>query len=347
MQGSGSGAPSALLLMGKVCGIEPQEKRGIEMRRWKKGIVAGVAAVSLLVGNTTVFPQVMQAASAGAYVRLEDSLADGIYEGTAMVEDEEDAFEAYPLQVTVTVADHMITGVTYSGAEGEHATYMQSAYTGVFDQISNTDDSKLEVDAVSGATRSCEGMVRAVNQALKKGSLAGPKLKSVKQTAKGMEISFGKVADAEQYILYRNGKKYETLTKNHYVDKKAKKNGAKYKYYVTAVVDQRESDPSEVKSGYVLSKNQINILLNGSAGKMTFTWNVNKKASGYQFQYATNPRFSGAKTKTVKDKQGIIATVSNVRVGTTYYIRVRDYKKIGKQTCKGPWSSCKKIRIYR
>lgn len=72
-----------------------------------------------------------------------------------------------------------------------------------------------------------------------------------------------------------------------------------------------------------------------------------KECSGYQLQYATNSRFSGARRMTLK--KGVSQqSVGNLENAATYYVRMRSFKK-GKKNGKAKtyysaWSSKKKVR---
>ncbi len=72
-----------------------------------------------------------------------------------------------------------------------------------------------------------------------------------------------------------------------------------------------------------------------------------KQCSGYQLQYAKNPRFSGAVRVTLK--RGVSQkTVSGLENSTAYYVRMRAFKKVrdhGKvKTYYSAWSKKKKVR---
>ena len=101
---------------------------------------------------------------------------------------------------------------------------------------------------------------------------------------------------------------------------KAKKSGYKTttKSFTVKVVPKRDSIKSITTSGSAIrvkAKTQTGI-------------------TGYQFKYATNSRFKNAVKKNSKSN---ILTI-NTKVGNTYYITVRTYKKIGKTYYYGAWS---------
>ena len=74
-----------------------------------------------------------------------------------------------------------------------------------------------------------------------------------------------------------------------------------------------------------------------SKGKATISW-TKKYGSGYQIQVATDSKFKQDKQsyKTTSYKK-TSTTVSNLKSGKTYYVRVRAYKTYG-NTAYGSWS---------
>ena len=63
---------------------------------------------------------------------------------------------------------------------------------------------------------------------------------------------------------------------------------------------------------------------------------------GYEVQWADNASFSGAKVVTVSDVNKFQATIRDgVRIETTYWARVRTWRKVGGKTYRSAWSSAK------
>lgn len=100
------------------------------------------------------------------------------------------------------------------------------------------------------------------------------------------------------------------------------------------------------KAAVVPFKQNVN-LKKASKQKMKVTWNKIDKAAGYQMQYCTDSKFrSGIKTITIKNNKTAARTISRLKRGKTYYVRVRSYGNIklnGKtNVIYGSWSSVKK-----
>lgn len=84
-----------------------------------------------------------------------------------------------------------------------------------------------------------------------------------------------------------------------------------------------------------------------SASKVTINMKKIDEASGYQITYSTNNAFAATTTSTV-NSNGLAVTLSNLRKGKTYYIKVRAYKldSEGKRVY-GLISSVKKIVVKK
>ena len=84
-----------------------------------------------------------------------------------------------------------------------------------------------------------------------------------------------------------------------------------------------------------------------STKKKTFTttWKKTGGNSGWQVQYSTNKKFrSGVRTVNLKANNTKL-TVRKLKSRKNYYVRIRSYKKVRKQTWYSGWSSVKKVRI--
>ncbi len=91
-----------------------------------------------------------------------------------------------------------------------------------------------------------------------------------------------------------------------------------------------------------------------SARKKGFTVKLKKRTkqvTGYQVQYATNKRFQGAKTVTIKKYKTTSKTISGLKAGKKYYVRARTYKKVkisGKyKRIYAGWSKVKAVRTRK
>lgn len=178
--------------------------------------------------------------------------------------------------------------------------------------------------------------------------IATPVFKSVENTPSGTKISWKKVSQADGYKLFCRVKgdgKWEivaNLKGTSYTDKKAKSNGKTYQYKVYALSDSVLSNPSGIRTNCYLSGPTITGAKSGKPGQITVKWKMNKKAEGYQIQYATKKDFSDGRKVNVSGGKSVKKTISKLKKNKKYYIRLRSYVRSSGEYFS-PWS--KKIRI--
>ena len=94
-----------------------------------------------------------------------------------------------------------------------------------------------------------------------------------------------------------------------------------------------------------LKKTKLSSAKSTKRKTFTTTWKKTGGNSGWQVQYSTNKKFrSGVRTVNLKSSNTRL-TVRNLKNRKKYYVRVRSYKKVGKQTWYSGWSSVKSVRI--
>ena len=77
-----------------------------------------------------------------------------------------------------------------------------------------------------------------------------------------------------------------------------------------------------------------------------FSVKIKKQASqtsGYQIQYSTSSKFSGAKTKTLTKNTSTSLTVSKLKGKKKYFVRVRTYKNVSGKKYYSSWSAAKAV----
>ena len=72
-------------------------------------------------------------------------------------------------------------------------------------------------------------------------------------------------------------------------------------------------------------------------------WAQKGSATGYEVQYATNSKFTGAKKVTITNNKTDKATVSKLSANKKYYVRVRSYTTVGGTKYYGAWSATKTV----
>ena len=84
-----------------------------------------------------------------------------------------------------------------------------------------------------------------------------------------------------------------------------------------------------------------------TAGKqrLTVKWGKRAEATGYELQYAMKSSFAGGKTVRIKKNATVSATIKKLKTGKTYYVRLRSYKTVGKNTYYSAWSKGKGVKV--
>ena len=72
-------------------------------------------------------------------------------------------------------------------------------------------------------------------------------------------------------------------------------------------------------------------------------WAQKGSATGYEIQYATNSKFTGAKKVTITNSKTDKTTVSKLSANKKYYVRVRSYTTVGGTKYYGSWSAVKNV----
>ena len=72
-------------------------------------------------------------------------------------------------------------------------------------------------------------------------------------------------------------------------------------------------------------------------------WAQKGSATGYEVQYATNSKFTGAKKVTITNNKTDKTTVSKLSANKKYYVRVRSYTTVNGTKYYGAWSATKSV----
>jgi len=86
---------------------------------------------------------------------------------------------------------------------------------------------------------------------------------------------------------------------------------------------------------------------NSKSKKTTVKWKKVSGVTGYQIQYSTSKSFSSKKSTTVKGASKVSKTLSKLKKGKTYYIRIRAYKTVSGTKYYSSWSSKKSVKIKK
>lgn len=86
---------------------------------------------------------------------------------------------------------------------------------------------------------------------------------------------------------------------------------------------------------------------NQKGKKLKVTWNKNTAATGYEVQYSTSGKFKNAKKVKIKKATTTSTTISKLKKGKKYYVRIRTYKTVSGKTYYSAWSKGKSAVIKK
>ena len=246
---------------------------------------------------------------------------------------------------TVTVSTTGAKGkVSYKSADKTIATV--NASTGV---VTAKKVGKVRITAASAATANYKAASKTVTISVV--PAATSKISAANLSGKGIKLTYAKVAGANGYIIYRNGKEIRTVSGGSTVtwtDTGANTNGGKYTYKIVAKGSTGRSTLSRSLTTYRLARPALSSAANTAAGKMTVKWGKNEKATGYQIQYSKSSSFAGGnKTVNIKNAAKVSKVIGSLTKGKTYYVRIRTYKTAGSKNYWSAWSAKKSVKISK
>ena len=113
-------------------------------------------------------------------------------------------------------------------------------------------------------------------------------------------------------------------------------------------IDISEPDPDESNEPVSVEKVKLKSLKNTGKGKLKAAWAWDAYGDGYQISYSTSSKFPASKTKL--KNAGVFTdskTITGLKKGTTYYVRVRTFQKVDGVKHYGPWSNVKKLKLKK
>lgn len=120
-------------------------------------------------------------------------------------------------------------------------------------------------------------------------------------------------------------------------------NGKRYIYKVCSYKGSRKFLNTFTRSIYRLSRPGIKALTSPGIGKLRIEGYGNSAATGYQIMYSRTSSFEKSyiitSADTAKSK-----TISNLKQGQKYYVRIRAYKKVGGKTYYSAYSKYKSCK---
>lgn len=183
--------------------------------------------------------------------------------------------------------------------------------------------------------------------------LTTPGLSGTSNSPAGIVFKWKKAANASGYKIYRrtgNSSKWvniATVSGSNtlvYTDGSVKA-GTMYTYTVRAYKGSALSAYNKNGSRIVRLTAPVQYKPSSKAsGKLTVRWKKAAGASGYQIQYAASRSMRGSRTVSAS---ALTRTLSGLKKGSTYYVRIRAYKKVSGKTYYSTWSSVKNVKVRK
>ena len=178
-------------------------------------------------------------------------------------------------------------------------------------------------------------------------------LKCAARTATAEKVQWNYVKTATGYqvqISTKDGKAWATaVNMKAGVTSYTFKNlvaGGNYKFrvrfYIKAADGKNYFSPWQAISSPTLPK-ATNLAVSAAKKAFTAKWTKVAGVTGYQVQYSTNAKFTGAKTVTIKGAAKYTQAVKNLKGGARYYVRIRTYQAIGGAYYYSTWSATKAV----
>lgn len=248
-----------------------------------------------------------------------------------------------------SVAAGKSVSVTAAGAKGK-LTYSSSkkavATVTSKGKVTAIKVGTVKITVKAAATANYEEASAAVTIKVVPGATAS--ITAVNQ-AKGIKLSWEKVAGATGFLIYRGKEKIATIGKGStttFTDKKitSKNNGGKFTYKIIAKASTGNSTLSKSLTTYFVLPSVLKSAKSTAAGKAIVSWEKNKAADGYEIQYTLKKNLTGGKIAPAKKANSSIM-LKNLSSGKQYYVRVRAYIQKGKTKYYSAWSGAGKVKI--
>ncbi len=112
-----------------------------------------------------------------------------------------------------------------------------------------------------------------------------------------------------------------------------------------AATDTKKAETKQIKITVLPKKQKVKVS-NKTKGRLQITWKKDKRASGYELVYASDKKFAkGAKTVSIKKKNTDSYTLTGLKRGRTYYIKIRSYKRVNGKKLYGAYSRTVKVKV--
>jgi hypothetical protein len=181
----------------------------------------------------------------------------------------------------------------------------------------------------------------SITQALNTVSVSKSKFSlNAKTSAQNVQIKATKTGGS---FAYTSSDKKVTVSKSGKV-KIPKNYVGKVIITVSAGNNNYKTAKAKVTVTVTLRGTKLSSVTNTKGQKMTVKWSKNANVAGYEIQYSTDKNFKKSVKSVSVSKVGTVSTtVSGLKKGSTYYVRIRT--QIGKNY--SDWSASKTVKISK
>jgi hypothetical protein len=201
-------------------------------------------------------------------------------------------------------------------------------------------------------TKTVKPTVKAQGYTLKTCSVCGTKIKT-NYTAKLIAMSKCKVTGVKSTYAYTGKSLAPTVTVKYGKIKLTKgtdytvsyKNNKKTGKATITIKGKGKYSGTITKTFVIVPKKAVVSSVKSAKTKtVTVKWKKDSQSTGYELLYSTSSKFKSAKKLTVKKNSTVTKTLSSLKKGKTYYVKVRSYKTISGKKYYGAYSAVKKVK---
>lgn len=148
-------------------------------------------------------------------------------------------------------------------------------------------------------------------------------------------------------LSYKSNNKKVTVSKNGKVNIAAKFIGSAVITITASATKNINKATKKIKIVVKPSGTTLSSVKNAASKKMVVKWKRHAAVTGYQIQYSVSGNFKNSKTISIAKNSTTSKTITNLKKGKNYYVRIRTYKKSGNTTLYSEWSKKKSVKIKK
>lgn len=166
-------------------------------------------------------------------------------------------------------------------------------------------------------------------------------------SASAQSFSIGAKIDGKGAVSYKSDNKKITVNNNGKVTIAKNYIGKATITIRVASAEEYRAASKKITVTAAPAKTTLGSVKNASGQKMTVSWKKGSSINGYQIQYSVNSNFKSSSKATVSNAKTTSKTISSLKKGKTYYVRIRTYKTINGEKIYSGWSDAKKVKINK